>query len=296
MIDAGPAVRAAVTVAAAHGVSCAEPVVVRNGSNILVHLAPSPVVARVASLTARVRPEVTATLAKDLAVAGYLANRGAPVVAPSTELPVGPHQYDGHSLTFWTYVEHERDHVCQPAELGPLLADLHAELRDFPGELPAVPPLDVPEILAFLDGEPLLSDDDRAALVQDSALLTDTLTGMTPAVPLHGDAHPGNLMYTRHGPVWTDFEDAWRGPVGWDLACLAETGRLDGRAAVAGYPGAPDERVPAQCVAARQVQSIVWTLVFLRCFPDPARQDDFVRLLAKWRGQRPDSNSANRSG
>jgi hypothetical protein len=282
MIDPGPAVRAAVKVAAGHGVSCADPIVLRNGSNVLVHLAPTPVVARVASLTALIRPHVSATLAKDLAMAGYLAGRGAPVVAPSGELPVGPHQCDGHSLTFWTYVEHERDHVFQPAEVGPLLADLHAELRDFPGELPAAPPLDVPEILAFLDAEPLLSDDDAAALIEDATRLTGTLATMT-AVPLHGDAHPGNLMYTARGPVWTDFEDAWRGPIEWDLACLSETGRLDGRAAVTGYPGAPSEQALAPCVAARRVQSIVWSLVFLRCFPDPAREADFLRRLARYR-------------
>jgi hypothetical protein len=286
MIDPGPAVRAAVTVAAAHGLSRTEPIVVRNGSNVLVHLAPTPVVARIGSLTARVRPDVTATLAKDLAVAGYLADRGAPVAAPSRELPVGPHECDGHSLTFWTYVEHERDHVWQPADIGPLLAELHAELRDFPGELPTAPPLDVPETLAFLACEPLLSDDDTAALFEEAAVLTDTLAHLAPAVPLHGDAHPGNLMYTANGPVWTDFEDAWRGPIGWDLACLAETNRLDGRAAVAGYPGAPGARDLAPCVAGRQLQTIGWGLVFLRCFPDATKHAGMVQRLADWRKTR----------
>src|SRR5918998_2864754 len=58
--DAGPgrterALRAAVAVAAAGGVACREPVVLRDGSNLLVHLRPAQVVARVATATATVR-------------------------------------------------------------------------------------------------------------------------------------------------------------------------------------------------------------------------------------------------
>ena len=39
-------------------------------------------------------------------------------------------------------------------------------------------------------------------------------------VPLHGDVHPGNLIATRGGLVWIDFEETCRGPVEWDLALL----------------------------------------------------------------------------
>lgn len=286
--DPEGAVRAAVGVAAAHGVVGVEPVVLRDGSNVLVHLAPAPVVARVAGLTALVRPNVAATLAKDLALAAHLVDRGAPVVAPSRELPPGPHRWRDRSLTFWTYLPHDPGHVFRPAEIGPLLADLHAELRDYPGALPGVPPLDVSEVLAFLDGdsgEGLLTSADAAALAEDAATLSERLTSGF-RVPLHGDAHPGNLMYTAHGPVWTDFEDAWRGPIGWDLACLAQTGRLDGWAAVAGYPDAPDPAHLADCVAARRVQGIVWSLVFLRRFPGPGRRADALAGLAAWRAAR----------
>lgn len=37
---------------------------------------------------------------------------------------------------------------------------------------------------------------------------------------LHGDAHPGNLLPTVDGLLWTDFEDVSRGPLDWDLATL----------------------------------------------------------------------------
>jgi thiamine kinase-like enzyme len=38
---------------------------------------------------------------------------------------------------------------------------------------------------------------------------------------LHGDAHFGNLLVTRDGLLWTDWEDAFLGPVEWDLASIS---------------------------------------------------------------------------
>ncbi|HEX5120646.1 MAG TPA: phosphotransferase [Pseudonocardiaceae bacterium] len=269
-------VAAAVEVAAAHGVRCTEPVVLRDGSNVLVHLAPAPVVARVAGLTARVRPAVAAHLARDVALAGWLAGRGVPVVAPSGELPAGPHLRAGRVLTFWTYVSHDPGHVWRPAEFGPLLAELHAVMADYPGELPTDSLLsDVPLAVNYLRsvGDTVLPD----ALIEDAAKLT--LTGR--AVPLHGDAHPGNLLATADGPVWTDFEDTWRGPVEWDLACLAATGRLDGPAAVAAYPHDPAALGPFP--AARRLHGLVWSAVFHHHFPTPERRTDLLARLAEWR-------------
>ncbi len=282
-----PLVDAAVRTAARFGVPSTSPVLLRDGSNVLVHLAPAPVVARVASLTADVRPDVVATLAKDVALAAYLAGRGAPVVAPSAELPPGPHACEGRTVTFWTFVEHDRDHVWRPVEFGPLLADLHAELRDFPGELPVVPPLDVPAMQRYLRtiGQDLLTDAELAVLTEDAHRVTADIAAIgDESVPLHGDAHPGNLLHTVHGPVWTDFEDSWRGPVGWDLACLALTGRMDGMAAVAAYPDGPADLSPF--LAARRVQSVGWELVFLQRFGTEERRIDALESIRGWRSSR----------
>jgi hypothetical protein len=278
--------RAAVEVAAAHGVRCDEPTVLWDGSNVLVHLAPAPVVARVATLTGLVRSDVDVTLAKDVAIAGWLAARGAPVVPPSGELPAGPHRSsDGRTVTFWTYVPHERDHVWRPDEVGPLLADLHTALRAYPGELPRTPPIEVAavvDVLLRLDALGPLSESEIPDLLADTARVTAALAAAGSPVPLHGDAHPGNLMYTRSGPVWTDFEDAWCGPVGWDLACLELTRRLDGRAAVAGYPGAPDS---APFLAGRRLAGLVWSLLFLWRFPTAARRSDADAGVRAWRAR-----------
>lgn len=286
--DPGAAVRAATEVAAEHGLVCTEPVVLSDGSNVVVHLAPTPVVARVATVTGLVRPDVATTMAKDLALAGYLAGRGAPVVAPSGELPTGPHLRDGHPVTFWTYVAHDRNHTFLAPEIGPLLADLHTVLRDYPGEMPGVPPLDVPLITGYLRaaglaGGPVTEDDLAGMLAAAERIEVEVTTIGDEHQPLHGDAHPGNLMFTDRGPMWTDFEDAWRGPVGWDLACLAMTGRLDGWAAVAGYPDAPDESALVPYLAGRRLQGLVWSLMFLRQFPNDDRRQQAADRLRAWR-------------
>lgn len=37
---------------------------------------------------------------------------------------------------------------------------------------------------------------------------------------VHGDSHPGNVLWTSGGPLWSDWEDAHLAPLEWDLACL----------------------------------------------------------------------------
>jgi thiamine kinase-like enzyme len=46
---------------------------------------------------------------------------------------------------------------------------------------------------------------------------------------LHGDAHLGNVLRSGRELVWNDLEHVCRGPVEWDLACLAVTAVVLGR-------------------------------------------------------------------
>ncbi|GHH47550.1 hypothetical protein GCM10017774_51950 [Lentzea cavernae] len=233
-------VRAAVSLAASYGVVSHDPVVLKDGSNVIVHLRPAPVVARVAARTALVRPSVSEHFARDLSVSAFLDSRGVPVVAPSAELPAGPHTFDGFVVSFSTYVPHFADVELSRTDVLKLLPDLHAELRLYPGSLPARGPLDdVDNTLAYLDGsgvsglEPLRS--------RREELLASWNAHYNDVQPLHGDSHYGNLLVTSAGPLWLDFEDAWRGPVAWDLACLAGArGSEAARRAVEVYGGGVD--------------------------------------------------------
>ncbi|MGC1281741.1 MAG: aminoglycoside phosphotransferase family protein, partial [Streptosporangiaceae bacterium] len=67
---------AAVTVARAQGLPADDPEVLSSRGNVLVHLRPAPVVARVATLTAWTRSEPFQWLAREVAVAGYTAANG----------------------------------------------------------------------------------------------------------------------------------------------------------------------------------------------------------------------------
>ncbi|MCX2951016.1 phosphotransferase [Lentzea sp. NEAU-D7] len=239
-MSAAEAVRVAVSVAASHGVTCADPVVLKTGSNVLVHLSPAPVVARIAARTALVRPSVEDHFARDLSVSSFLAGRGVPVVTPSAELPAGPHAVDGFVLSFSTYVPHEHGARLPREDVLKLLPDLHAELRHYEGPLPTRGPLDdVDNVLAHLDGLGV-PDLDRFRTWRDCASAQWT-EHHNDVQPLHGDAHPANLLLTPSGPVWNDFEDTWLGPVAWDMACSADEGAAQRAVEIYGGGAAPSD-------------------------------------------------------
>lgn len=271
---------AALAVAQDFGVSCTDPVVLADGSNVLVHLRPAPVVARVAKLTAQIRPGVQAWLARDIALSAHVVQRGVPAVRPCVDPPAGPHHRDGRVLAFFEYVPHDLDPVREPAEVAMAVADLHAALADYPDLLPAAGPVDDLRIgFDLLERERIMPDAVIPRLRADLEQLATELRGF-PVRVLHGDAHPGNLLWTPNGLVWNDFEDTWLGPLGWDLACLATTDYLDGMAALAAYPALPPDFELETCIRLRTLFGVAW-----RYFVDdrfPGRAPDKREHLERW--------------
>lgn len=127
---------AALKVARGYRVLCTDPVILAARSNLLLHLRPAPVVARVALATAILRPDVREWLGREVAVAGFLAARGAGVVPPSEEIPPGPHEAHGQIMTFWRFAQPNPERQPSVAEAAEALQELHRALRDFPNELP----------------------------------------------------------------------------------------------------------------------------------------------------------------
>src|SRR5262245_47996208 len=101
------AVAAAQAVAREHGVACDEAVPIAAGSNVLVHLKPSPVVARVMTGTALLHADPERWLAREVAVGVFLRERTDVVVPPTDLMPPGPHERDGLWMTMWAFVEHD---------------------------------------------------------------------------------------------------------------------------------------------------------------------------------------------
>src|SRR5690606_15358109 len=73
------ALRAARAVADAHDLPCEDAVLLPGASNVLVHLKPTPVVARVMTATAVLHDDVESWLGREVAVGAFLANRGLAV-------------------------------------------------------------------------------------------------------------------------------------------------------------------------------------------------------------------------
>lgn len=258
------ALRTATGVVEDLGLSFADASVLRDQSNLLVHFRPTPVVARIATGTVRVR-RGSAWLARELAVAEHLSAAGAPVVSPSRELPPGPHSRGGFVMTLWERVR-ELDEPVDPSLAGRTLRACHEALDDFEGDLPVLGALEeAARILSMLSEDGTLSSADSEMLrriSQRSFRRIDRL-GL-PIKPVHGDANLSNALNTPSGPVWTDWEDTFKGPREWDLACLVARSRVLGEganraeAALAAYDQAVDHEVLDGLVEARALQVTVW--------------------------------------
>ncbi|GLY66829.1 phosphotransferase [Amycolatopsis taiwanensis] len=244
---------AAVAVGRRLGLPHDDPQVLATKANVLVRM--GPVVARVPATTLLARADTAQRLACDVILSTFLADRGAPVVAPWED--PGPHFANGLPVTLWPFTRHDPGHRFTPAEVAAALAELHGPLREFPGELPTGPVTEVRRWLDRLDGDVPVA---RLREILDGLVLEG------PVQALHGDAHVGNLLATPAGPRWLDFEDTCRGPLGWDLACLALSGRVDGRAAVAAYPGEMPDLAPF--LTLRSLLAVCWRFVVARRFPE----------------------------
>lgn len=261
------AVRAAVQVAADHGLAVGDAVVLKDGSNLTVELQPASVVARVATTTDTVR-DGDAWLGRELAIAGHLVAAGAPVVAPSREMPPGPHQHDGLVLSFWELVP-LLEEPADPRAAGEALRTCHEALADFPGELPELGAFEEARSLVDrLSSDEALGDEDAALLTEVGDRLAARIDALAlPMRPLHGDAHLRNVLNSPGGPLWADWEDAFTGPLEWDLACLAAramvlgTGEDRGTVALDAYGADIDEEVLDLFVEARTMQAAVWGVV-----------------------------------
>jgi Phosphotransferase enzyme family len=301
---AADAARAAVSAAAALGVTAVEPAILADGANVIVRLAPSPLVAKVPASTTAVRPGIDAWLSRELDLAVFLAATGVPVMAPSAEVPAKVHHANGHSMSFWTYLRPSDAGPPGEDTIGSMLRDLHVVLRTYPAPLPTLGPLaDIPAFLARRQtpGTPqtLVSDADAAVLAAAFSRLTGGLTAAsanTPAQALHGDAGAGNLMATGGRWVWHDFEDACSGPVAWDLAATTASPRFDRARILAAYGGqasradqsdlgdVTEVADPAQlraCEQLRRLHLTIWYALYADRLPDCRQRA--AELLASWR-------------
>jgi hypothetical protein len=233
VVETERAVRAAREVAREQGLPAEQPRVVRDLTNVLVRLAPAPVVARVPVTLARLRDGDW--FREEMRLARFLAEAGAPVAPLADEIDPGPHERDGFHISFWRWIDHDPARV-DPAAAGRSLRELHAILARYPRELPTCDRLE--------EVERLLTTFEQTAEVVELRALAGRLEPVT-GQPLHGDSHLRNVLWSREGPLWTDFENICRGPVEYDLACLRFRPGRDADEAVRAYGAYSEDRLTA---------------------------------------------------
>jgi Phosphotransferase enzyme family len=222
------AFHAALTAARAHGLPTDDPLVVRDLTNVIVHLRPAPVVARVQLTIAEIRGREWAET--EMRAARFLASAGAPVAPPAAGVDPGPHEQDGMLVTFWRYVEHDPARA-DAREAGRSLRALHDAFAQYEGELPTCDRL--AEVRRMFDALPAT---DANTQLREFANRLPPLDGQ----PLHGDAHLRNVLWSPDGPLWSDLENVCRGPREYDLACIRFRPLPETEPTLAAY-GAHDE-------------------------------------------------------
>lgn len=137
--------------------------------SLMVHLRPTPVVARVTTCMPRLRLPMAQCLDREIAVTELLSEQGALVAGPSWELHPGSHEHDGFWVSFWTYLEPDQGRILTTSGCSAMLLDLHEALRSYPGELPLLGADDIPRGLQLLgQTDEVLSEEDAELLRTDA--------------------------------------------------------------------------------------------------------------------------------
>jgi hypothetical protein len=208
----------AVAVAAARelGLPVDDPLLISGAANAFVHLRPAPVLARV---TMTVKRGVEA-LETEIA---FARAAGACVAQPYSD-----RVFEG--VTFWQAIDHCPNAPEDAPAIGRSLRKLHDAVRDADLELVRFDRLDEVQVVAAGLDHP-----DKQLMLEAIDAARERLARLDFAEqPIHGDAHQRNALMTPNGPLWADLENVCRGPVEYDLACMAW------RTRVHGWEGGPD--------------------------------------------------------
>jgi aminoglycoside phosphotransferase (APT) family kinase protein len=213
--EARRAVAAAMSTASDLGLAIDDAIVLNDSNRLVIRLTPCDIVARVTPMTHFASAELEVELVRRLAL------MDSPVAPLDARVEPRVFVRDGFQITMWAYCEPVQSGMLPPPEYAQALARLHAGLRRIEVTTPhfmdrvAATRRDV----ASRDVTPDLADTDRA-------LLADTLRDLgrsivnkgAPEQLLHGEPHPYNVLDTKNGPLFIDFENTAHGPVEYDLA------------------------------------------------------------------------------
>lgn len=194
------------------------PIELSNGGNLIIHLAPHPIVARIATVLSNEDADYAyQILDRELRVARHLQSKGVPVLAPTDLLDAGPHDMGGTWMTLWKYVPPTQLQPPSPSEAVELVNRLSLAMKDFVDEIPT---LGVWERTCQSAVKLMKVPDQRIQTLLNVFVKVNTQMRLNTSllIPSHGDAHARNLLPSPEGWIWADFEDISLMPPYWDLA------------------------------------------------------------------------------
>ena len=213
--EARRAVAAAMSTASALDLAVDDAVVLNDSNRLVVRLTPCDIVARVTPATHH-----AGSAEREVELVKRLAQTDSPVAALDARVEPRLFLRDGFEIAMWTYFEPVQARTLPPAEYAQALGRLHAGLREVdvttPHFLDRV--AETQRDVASRDVTPDLAETDRAFLADTLRDLGEAIVDRgAPEQLLHGEPHPGNVLNTKSGPLFMDFENTCRGPVEYDL-------------------------------------------------------------------------------
>jgi hypothetical protein len=218
-LEARRAMTAAISVAESFDLAADEALVLNNSNRLVARLMPCDVVARIVPLGYRVFA-TSVGADREVELLRRLGAADAPLAALDPRVPPGAFVHDGFEIELLTYYEQVPTAALPPQDYATALARLHGAMRRIDVEAPHFTDrvADVEHWVARRAATPDLTEEDRALLVHTLGILrTSVVDRRTPEQLLHGEPHPWNVLNTRSGPRFVDFENCVRGPVEWDL-------------------------------------------------------------------------------
>ncbi len=217
--EARRAVAAAMSTASDLDLAVDDAIVLNDSNRLVIRLTPCNIVARVTPMTHFASVEAEVELVR------RLAQMDSPVAVLDPRVEPRVFVHDGFKITMWAYYEPVPSRMIPPADYAQALAVLHAGLRRIEVATPhfmdrvAATQRDV----ASREVTPDLADPDRA-------LLSNTLRDLGRSIVnrrareqlLHGEPHSVNILNTKNGPLFIDFENTTHGPVEYDLAWVPD--------------------------------------------------------------------------
>jgi len=193
-------------------------VVIHNSNKLALRLLPCDVLARVALIGQEV-----AALEVELAL--RLAGTASPVAALTPHVKPRVYERDGFAVTLWTYYEVVAPDRDWPGAYAGVLQRLHTRMRGVeiatPHFLDRV--VEAERMVTQRDETPALAETDRHLLLSTLENARERIRTRGAAEQLlHGEPHPGNLLNTRDGLLFIDFETCCRGPIEFDVAHVPE--------------------------------------------------------------------------